>query len=55
MVSGVITADNIIGPVAQGVEVQNFAEVVAALRGGNAYANVHSSQCPAGEIRGQLQ
>jgi len=32
-----------------------FAEVVAALRSGNAYANIHSPTFPAGEIRGQIK
>ncbi len=31
-----------------------FAEVVAALRSGNAYVNIHSPTFPAGEIRGQI-
>ena len=29
-------------------------EIVAAIRNGTAYANVHSSKWPTGEIRGQL-
>ena len=31
-----------------------MAEIVAAIRNGTAYANVHSSKWPGGEIRGQL-
>jgi hypothetical protein len=31
-----------------------FAELVAAIRAGRAYANVHSDKVPAGEIRGQI-
>ena len=32
-----------------------FDRVVAAIRSGNAYANVHTAQSPGGEIRGQIQ
>jgi hypothetical protein len=53
-VTGVVTPDLIVGPMAQGIEPAAFAEIVAAMRDGTAYANVHSSKWPAGEIRGQL-
>lgn len=53
-VTGVITPDLVIGPTGQGIEAGAFAEIVAAIRDGTAYANVHSSKWPAGEIRGQL-
>jgi hypothetical protein len=54
-VTGVITPDHIIGPTGQGIEATSFAEIAAALRNGTAYANVHSSRWPAGEVRGQLR
>ena len=54
VVTGVITPDHIIGPSGQGIEAASFAEIVAALRDGTAYANVHSTKWPGGEIRGQL-
>ena len=54
VVTGVITPAHIIGPLGQGIEPEAFAEIVEALRDGTAYANVHSSKWPAGEIRGQL-
>jgi hypothetical protein len=31
-----------------------FAEIVQAMRNGAAYANVHTSKVPSGEIRGAL-
>jgi hypothetical protein len=52
--TGVITPEHIIGPAGQGIEAAAFAEIVEALKDGTAYANVHSSKWPAGEIRGQL-
>jgi hypothetical protein len=55
VVEGVIDASLIIGPVGTGIEPGAFAEIVAAIRNGTAYANVHSSKWPAGEIRGQLK
>lgn len=35
--------------------VANLADVIAHMRAGNAYVNVHSFDFPPGEIRGQLQ
>ena len=59
-VTGVLTAANIVGPVAQGIEpssdsVNEFDELVALLRKELAYVNVHSSRFPGGEVRGQVQ
>ena len=54
-ITGVITPDLVIGPTGQGIEAGAFAEIVAAMRDGTAYANVHSTKWPAGEIRGQLR
>jgi len=53
-VEGDIEAADVIGPTAQGIEVGNLAEIVAAMRAGHAYANVHSTKWPGGEIRAQL-
>jgi hypothetical protein len=57
-IEGTITADLVIGPNSapgfQGIEPGAFAEIAAAIRSGLAYANVHTSKWPAGEIRGQL-
>lgn len=54
-VSGLLQAANVVGPAAQGIAALEFAEVLAALRAGIAYVNVHSSKFPGGEIRGQLR
>jgi hypothetical protein len=51
---GVITPDLVIGPSGTGIEAGAMAEIVAAIRNGTAYANVHSAKWPGGEIRGQL-
>ena len=57
-VSGTVTGTfwpaDVIGPVGQGIAAGEFAELVQALRAGVAYANVHSTVYPGGEIRGQL-
>jgi hypothetical protein len=41
-------------PAGQGIEAQNFEELVAAMRNGSTYANVHSAKWPGGEIRAQI-
>jgi hypothetical protein len=53
-VTGVATAANVIGPTAQGIAPGEFAEVIAAIRAGAAYVNVHSTGRPGGEIRAQF-
>jgi hypothetical protein len=53
-VTGVITPMQVLGPAGQGIQPGEFAELVRALRAGAAYANVHTTTFPAGEIRGQI-
>jgi len=53
--SGVISAASVIGPAAQGISAGEFAELVAAIRSGVAYANVHTVSFPGGEIRSQIK
>jgi hypothetical protein len=43
-----------VGGVSQGIEAGNFAELVAAMRAGHTYANVHTQKWPTGEIRAQI-
>jgi CHRD domain len=54
--TGTLTAANLrpITPAIQAVGVNNFADAVAQIKNGNAYANVHTVAFPGGEIRAQL-
>ena len=56
-VSGTITAANVIaGSMApQQLAAGDLTAVVAAIRAGAAYANVHTTPSPGGEIRGQIR
>jgi hypothetical protein len=54
-VTGTIEPDDVIGPAGQGIASGEFDELVAALRAGAAYANVHTVLFQPGEIRGQIR
>lgn len=54
-VSGLLVAANVVGPASQGLSPGEFAELVAAIRAGVAYVNVHTTSFPAGELRGQFR
>ncbi len=53
-VSGTLGASDIVGPSGQGIAPGEFEELVAAMRAGHTYANVHSTIWPGGEIRAQI-
>lgn len=58
-ITGEIRPANIVGPAGQGIApsvggVNEFAELVAAIRSGDTYANVHSTKFLGGEARGQI-
>jgi len=54
LVTGVLSANNVVGPGGQGISAREFTEMLRAIRGGVAYVNVHSVTFPGGEIRGQF-
>lgn len=47
------TAD-VVGPTSQGIPAGAYGELVAAMRAGHTYANVHTATFPTGEIRAQI-
>jgi hypothetical protein len=53
-VAGTLTAANVVTQAGQGISAGEFAEVVRALKAGNAYANIHSATFAGGEVRGQI-
>lgn len=50
LATGTITDADLVGPLAGA----SLSDLVDAIEAGNIYANVHTSQFPGGEIRGQL-
>jgi hypothetical protein len=54
-VTGTIEPDDVVGPAGQGIASGEFDELVAALRAGATYANVHTVLFQPGEIRGQIR
>jgi hypothetical protein len=53
-VTGTLTAANVLAIATQNVTAGDFAAIAEALLTDTAYANVHTSNFPAGEIRGQV-
>ena len=54
-IEGTIKAADVIGPAAQGIAAGEFDELMAAVRAGVTYANVHSTKWSGGEVRGQIR
>ena len=54
-ITGTITPADVIGPTGQGITAGEFGELIAAIRNGTTYVNVHSSKYPGGEIRAQIE
>ncbi len=54
VVTGTITAGEIIGPEAQGIAAGEFDEALRAMMKEIAYVNVHTSKHAGGEIRGEI-
>jgi CHRD domain len=57
-VSGTVEGDvgpaDVVGPAGQGIDPGAFDEILQAMRAGTAYANIHTTKWPSGEIRGQI-
>jgi CHRD domain len=53
-ITGTITAADVVGPTAQGINAGDFAALVRAIRAGATYANIHTVQRQGGEIRAQI-
>lgn len=51
----VLPASNGDSVIPQGIQPGDFAALLAAVRSGNTYINVHTTNFPNGEIRGQVQ
>lgn len=50
LAQGAITAANLVGPFAG----HPLSDLIAAMEAGNTYVNIHTTQYPGGEIRGQI-
>jgi CHRD domain len=55
VVVGTIIAAQVLAQTLQGIEAGSFDELVAAIRAGATYANVHTALHPPGEIRDQIE
>jgi hypothetical protein len=54
-VTGTLTAGNVLAIAGQNVPAGDFDALVDALESDTAYANIHTSSFPAGEIRGEIR
>ncbi len=54
-VQGVIDPSEVVGPAGQGIAPGEMGELIAAMRAGHTYVNVHTEKYPGGEIRQQIR
>ena len=54
-ITGTITEANVTGPAGQGINPGDLTSALEAVGEGNAYANMHTTKFPGGEIRGQVE
>ena len=54
-VTDTLDSSDVVALAAQGIAAGELAEVIAAMREGVTYVNVHTTVFPTGEIRGQIQ
>ena len=53
--TGTLSAANVLALAGQNVTAGDFQAVVDALESDTAYANIHTTAFPAGEIRGEVR
>ena len=54
-VEGDFTANDVLALTSQQLELHNLGKLLAAIRAGKTYGNVHTLTSPGGEIRGQIR
>ena len=54
-IMGTVTASDVLGPVAQGIQPGDLGAILQMIRAGFGYANMHTPLHPTGEIRGQIR
>ena len=54
-VEGDFTANDVLALTSQQLELHNLPKLLAAIRAGKTYGNVHTPTSPGGEIRGQIR